>query len=250
VQDGHASTLAVLQGYVSKAKSLGVKFFENDAVTGISIQKGNGKVDSVATSQGKKFQTSKVLIAAGAYSGLVGKLALVDIPIKPYPRKVLVTASFTDSIPELIPIIVDVDSTLVVGREGRGVIFADNEPIESSFELKFPPEYDERVISKAVQRVSSLSKASVAYANMGLYELAPDANPIVSEIQGIDGLYCCAGFAGHGFMHAPAIGKIMAELMIDERTHLDISEYNLRRFFSSNNNEEKQQQASSERLII
>jgi sarcosine oxidase subunit beta len=229
MEDGHASTLAVFQGYVSKAKAIGVNFYENSEIRGITVE--NGKVSAVTTFQ-RRVETSTVLIAAGAYSGLVGKLAGAEVPIKPYPRKILVTNAFYDSIPKEIPIIVDVDSTLAIGREGKGIILADNETTESRFDLSFPPEHDERVISKAIKRVPALSNATIAYADAGLYELTPDSNPIVSEVLGIDGLYCCAGFAGHGFMHAPAIGRIMAEIMRGEKPHIDVTEYNLQRFSS------------------
>jgi sarcosine oxidase, subunit beta len=225
--DGHASTLAVLQGFVSRAKSLGVRFYESTEVQDILIDKGSVRA---VLAPNLEIETSKLLIAAGAYSGIVGKLAGVDIPIKPYPRKILVTAPFSDSIPNEIPLIIDVDSTLAIGREGKGVILADNGPVNSSFELSFSQEYDERVISKATARVPSLSSASIAYSNSGLYELTPDSNPIVSEIGCITGLYCCAGFAGHGFMHAPAIGRVMAEFMMDDKTHLDVTAYRYERF--------------------
>ncbi len=130
----------------------------------------------------------------------------------------------------MFPVIVDVDSSLAMGREGRGVIFADNDPIESSFDLNFPANYDDRVIAKAIERVPSLSKANIAYSDMGLYEMTPDSNPIVSAIDGIEGLYCCAGFAGHGFMHAPAIGELMAEIIAGSKPHLEISSYSFERF--------------------
>jgi sarcosine oxidase subunit beta len=242
--DGHASTLAVLQGYVSKSKTLGVKYLENSKVSQISIV--NGKAERISTEQGKNVEASKVLISAGAFSGLVGKLAGVNIPVNPLPRKILVTDSFHDSVPLEIPIIVDVDSTLAIGREGRAMIFADNESIdEPSFELSFPSGYDERVISKAINRVPSLAKASIAYSDMGLYEMTPDSNPIVSKVKEVEGLYCCAGFAGHGFMHAPAIGKLMAGIIMGEKPHIDLSEYRLDRFLDP----EKRAQ-NSERLII
>jgi sarcosine oxidase subunit beta len=245
--DGHASTLAVLQGYVSKSKDLGVKFYENTEVTGISVE--NGKVVGVTTAPGTRVQASKVLIAAGAFSSIVGKLAGIDIPVKPYPRKILVTDSFFDSIPIEIPIIVDVDSTLAIGREGKAMIFADNEPVETSFKLSFPSNYDERVISKAIKRVPSLANASVAYSDIGLYEMTPDSNPIVSKVKEISGLFCCAGFAGHGFMHAPAIGKIMAEIIMEEVPHLDVSEYRLERFLHDDD-AKRSKVESPERLII
>ncbi len=237
-EDGHASTLAVLQGYVSKAKELGVRFCENSEV--IRIRRDRSKVMGMFTRDGTKVNTSKILIAAGAYSGLVGDLASVAIPVKPYPRKILVTHSFQDGIPKDIPIIVDIDSTLAIGREGSSVILADNEPTESNFKLDFPPDYDDRVISKAIEKVPSLSKAAISYSNTGLYEMTPDANPIVSRVEPLEGLYCCAGFAGHGFMHAPAVGRLIAEMIAGSKPHRDISSYAIGRFNAQSVSPEEQ----------
>ncbi len=228
-EDGHASTLAVLQGYISKSKELGVELHENTPVAG--IKKINQDSMAVATPRGH-IRAQKVVIAAGAYSGLVGDVAKVEIPIKPYPRKILVTHSFHKGIPDEIPLIIDVDSTLGVGREGHGILMADNGPNVSSFDLVFPPDYDERVVSMALRRIPALSEASISYADAGLYEMTPDANPIVSEIEEFPGLYCCAGFGGHGFMHAPIIGELMSELLLGQKPHMDISNFDLRRFKS------------------
>jgi sarcosine oxidase, subunit beta len=239
--DGHASTLSVLQGYVSKAKELGVRFCENSEV--VMIHGDHSRVMGLSTRDGTKVNSSKILIAAGAYSGLIGDLASIAIPVKPYPRKILVTHSFQDGIPKEIPIIVDIDSTLAIGREGTSIILADNEPTEPNFKLQFPPDYDDRVISKAIERVPALSKASISYSNAGLYEMTPDANPIISNVEPLEGLYCCAGFAGHGFMHAPAVGQLVAELIASSKPHLDISSYDIARF-------KAQSVSSEERLII
>jgi sarcosine oxidase subunit beta len=224
--DGHASTMAVLQGYITTAKKLGVQVRENTEVVAIDRNQ-NGFL--IRTSKGD-LAADSVVVAAGAYSGIVGNLASVNIPIKPYPRKVLVTRSFLDGVPLQIPLIVDVDSTFAFGREGKGLIMANNEETESSFELNFPPDYDERVAREAFKRVPATKGCSLSYANAGLYEMTPDANPIVCEIPNVQGLYCCSGFAGHGFMHAPAIGELLAELISRGTTSLDISPYHISRF--------------------
>ena len=239
MEDGHASTLAVLQGFLSKSRMLGVELYENTEVTGI---KSSGPSITLSTSGGE-IAADKVVIAAGVYSGIVGNLAGVDIPIKPFPRKILITHSFHNGIPDEIPLIIDVDSTLGVGREGGGILMADNGPNVSSFDLVFPPDYDERVVAMALRRIPALKDASVSYANAGLYEMTPDANPIVSDVEGFPGLYCAAGFGGHGFMHAPVIGELMSELLFDQRTHLDISQFHLSRFKTN-------QASAKEQLII
>ena len=107
---------------------------------------------------------------------------------------------------------------------------ADNGPNVSSFDLVFPPDYDERVLSMALKRIPALSEASISYSDAGLYKMTPDANPIVSEVEEFPGLYCCAGFGGHGFMHAPIIGELMSEILLDQRPHLDIASFHLKRF--------------------
>jgi sarcosine oxidase, subunit beta len=227
MEDGHASTLAVLQGFISKSKELGAEFLEDAEVA--RIERSTSGLPVLRTGFGK-VEAEKVVIAAGAYSGKVGELAAVNIPVKPFPRKILITHPFHHGIPDQIPLIIDVDSTLGIGREGNGVLMADNGPNESCFELKFSPDYDERVLSVALKRVPALKDASISYANSGLYEMAPDANPIMSEIKDAPGFYCCAGFAGHGFMHSPIAGELMAEILTGSKPHLDISAFDIERF--------------------
>jgi sarcosine oxidase subunit beta len=233
MEDGHASTFAIHQGYLSVSKELGVQIYENTPVT--KIESEGSRITGVVTPSGR-VATEKVVIASGAYSGLVGNLASVSIPITPYPRRILVTKSFS-GIPAEIPLIIDADSTLVLGREGSGMIMSINQPTKPSFELNFPPNYDEKIISMAVARIPALAKASIGYAVQGLYEMTPDANPIVSPIPEVEGLFCCAGFAGHGFMHAPAIGRIMSEMITGKRPHLDVSSFSIDRFKQSTTKE-------------
>ncbi len=230
MEDGHASTAAVLQGFISKARENGADLNENVQVTNIQGHPSNRSY-LLSTTNGQ-VEAEKVVIACGAYSSEVGRLASVNIPIQPVPRKILITHSFHTGIPKEIPLIIDVDSTLGIGREGNGILMADNLPTESSFDLNFPEDYDERVISAAIKRIPVLKGASISYANAGLYEMTPDANPIVSEIRSNPGLYCCAGFAGHGFMHAPIIGELMAEILSGSKPHLDISSLDIKRFGS------------------
>jgi sarcosine oxidase, subunit beta len=236
MKDGHASTLAVFQGFVSSAKNAGVEFYENSPVTGIEMRDRTAR--GIVTSNGE-ISCDKVVIAAGAYSGLVGRFAGTNIPISPVPRRTLITSSVPGGFPNEFPLIIDIDSTLAVGREGNGMVMGDNVGNPEGFELKFPEDYDERLLEKAVQRIPSLGDATIAYENQGLYEVAPDSNPIISSIPDFDNLYCCAGFSGHGFMHSPAAGKLMAEILLGKTPHLDIAPLDIRRFSKHPNEKEK-----------
>ena len=70
---------------------------------------------------------------------------------------------------------------------------------------------------------------STGYA--GLYTSTPDSPPVIDKVEGIDGLYICTGFSGHGFKLSPMVGVLMAELMLDgQATTIDISPLRMSRF--------------------
>jgi sarcosine oxidase subunit beta len=47
----------------------------------------------------------------------------------------------------------------------------------------------------------------------GVYDVTPDHQPILGRVR--DRVWVAAGFSGHGFMMAPAVGRIIAEAMVD-----------------------------------
>ena len=49
----------------------------------------------------------------------------------------------------------------------------------------------------------------------GIYDVTPDWEPVIGRVPGADGLYVAAGFSGHGFKLAPAVGLALAELILD-----------------------------------
>jgi sarcosine oxidase subunit beta len=116
-------------------------------------------------------------------------------------------------------------------REGEGLLIGMSNPNER-------PGYDQRVdeafelvnLEAASARLPMLEKAGLASHWAGLYEVTPDAHPIYG-ITPVDGFYVVTGFSGHGFMHGPVSGKLLAELILDGsfRT-VDVSALDLARF--------------------
>ena len=64
----------------------------------------------------------------------------------------------------------------------------------------------------------------------GTYDQTPDAQPIVGAVGPDDGLYVAAGFSGHGFMLAPAIGRRLADLALGHPPDPDLASFSLARF--------------------
>jgi sarcosine oxidase subunit beta len=73
-------------------------------------------------------------------------------------------------------------------------------------------------LDAAVRRLPLLQDAVLASHWAGLYEMTPDAHPLVGRLEQPANLYVLAGFSGHGFMHGPIAGRLMAELIVDGRT--------------------------------
>ena len=87
-----------------------------------------------------------------------------------------------------------------------------------------------RVVERALYRVPVLERASIKTAWAGLYEDTPDAHPIVGAVGEPDGFFAACGFSGHGVMHAPAVGRLIAEQIVGEATSLDLAPLSLQRF--------------------
>jgi len=66
----------------------------------------------------------------------------------------------------------------------------------------------------------------------GLYDMSPDAQPILGESPEVKGFYTAAGFSGHGFMIAPYTAKLMSQAILGEEKDILIDMLNYRRFES------------------
>jgi sarcosine oxidase subunit beta len=104
-----------------------------------------------------------------------------------------------------------------------------NEP--SSFNTTVSWEFLEKVTQAAVKRLPALADAGIAHAWAGLYEMTPDAMPIIGPAREVDGVFLITGFSGHGFQHCPAAGRILAETITrGEARDFDATPFSFDRF--------------------
>jgi sarcosine oxidase subunit beta len=85
-------------------------------------------------------------------------------------------------------------------------------------------------LERLARRYPPAAGATIANAWAGLYDMTPDAHPIVGRVA--EGVFAACGFSGHGFMQSPAVGRAVAELVVRGETSLDLSPYALERFES------------------
>lgn len=225
--DALADPNSVVQAYAKEARHLGVKIYTERAVTGIKII--GDKIDEVETKQGN-ISSNIVINAAGPYASLIGNMIGVYIPVSPVRRQIFVTTPFHE-IPVSMPMVVDFETSLYMHPESGGLLMGMSDQNEQpSYNTHTDQEFMMRVIERAIHRMPILERAEIMRGWGGLYEVTPDYHPIIGTVPGITGLYCAAGFSGHGFMHAPVTGKLMAELILDGKTFIDISSLSLTRF--------------------
>ncbi len=226
--DGLADPNGVVQGYVSGARRLGARLLNDVEVQGIRVE--GGRVRGVVTDQGE-VSTPVVVNAAGPWAGEVGKMAGVEIPIVPVRRQIVVTGPIPD-IPLDFPFVIDFAQSLYFHREGPGILTGMSNPDEPvGFDQSVDPEWELEHLEAAMARLPVLEKAGLASHWAGLYEVSPDAHPILGRIPQLEGFYCIGGFSGHGFMHGPICGLLLAEEILDGSAHtLDISSLYIDRF--------------------
>lgn len=225
--DGIADPNSVLMGYLARARELGAGIHTEVELTGIEVS--GGRVRAVETSAGK-LETPTVVNAAGPWAGQVGALAGVEIPIQPVRRQMVTTTPLPE-LPSDFPFVIDFAQSLYFHREGEGLLTGMSNPDqEPGFDQSIDDAWELTAMAAAMERMPLLTRAGRLSGWAGLYEVTPDAHPIFGATP-VEGFYLVAGFSGHGFMHGPIAGKLMAEILLEgEAKTVDVASLDLARF--------------------
>ncbi|MBI3764476.1 MAG: FAD-binding oxidoreductase, partial [Chloroflexi bacterium] len=171
-----------------------------------------------------------VVNAAGPWSPLIGTMVGIDLPVVPIRREMLTTNPLPE-VPPDFPFTIDFAQSLYFHREGDGLLTGQSNPNEKpGFDESIDEEWELTALENAIHRLPLLEKASRLSHWAGLYEVTPDAHPIIGRTP-VEGFFVVTGFSGHGFMHGPICGLLMAEEILDGMaTTVDVSELDYWRF--------------------
>jgi sarcosine oxidase subunit beta len=226
-QDGVIDPHAVMQTYVQRARQLGAEICEKVEANGIMVEKG--RVVGVQTSAGL-ISAPLVVNAAGARAAQVASWVGLQLPITNYKRTVFITDRF-DEIPNNAPFVMDLAVEWYFRKEGKGVLMGMGIEESTTFEPQLDWEYLDTMIQRAMHRAPILVNARVMRGWAGLRSLTPDDYPILGRAPNVDGFINACGWGGHGVMHAPIGGKLIAELISDGKTTtMDTAPFRLERF--------------------
>ncbi|MFN2576397.1 MAG: NAD(P)/FAD-dependent oxidoreductase [Pyrinomonadaceae bacterium] len=255
--DGFVDPHSVMMGFMLNARDRGVRLWLDTQVTGIDLEggdssplskaltsqsapKGRSTISGVRTTRGF-ISTHIVVNAAGAWAAQIAALAGAQLPVEPLRRQLVPTEPF-DQLPHRFPMVIDMSTGFHFRREGQGILLAWNDPNETpGFKMEFDPGFVEKILTRAAARVPVLVNAAVnpRRAWAGLYEMTPDHHAIIGPAPNVKGLYFVNGFSGHGVMHSPASGRVVADLVLHGRSDLiDASQLSVSRFAEGRSLEE------------
>jgi sarcosine oxidase, subunit beta len=203
-QDGVAEPGEVARELVRRSQELGVEVREG--------------------TDAQALEHEVLVIAAGAASpGL-----FPELPIRALCRQ-LVDVGPVPALPADLPMILEAETGFHFRRRGETLRLAMTEPTPRWTEHE---EVDDTLVAdwrrRLAHRYPRAAEAPVAHAWAGLYDMTPDAHPIIGWVD--EGVYAVCGFSGHGFMQSPAVGRAVAEELLDGESSFDLSPYRLARF--------------------
>ncbi|NIM46063.1 MAG: FAD-dependent oxidoreductase [Nitrososphaeria archaeon] len=231
---GYTDSHELVQAYAKAARNRGAEIIPNTAVTDIRAE--GGEIQSVVTDKGE-IKTSTVVIAAGPWAKKVGMMAGVDLPISNHSPLKMVYFQPTFHYEESKALVLDWHNVVVFRPDTGGIIMANSEfEIPGEFD---PDDYDESVefevvsetAEKMVDRYPPFKDAGYIRGHTGIDGVSPDFHPIIGRVPEVDGLYCDVAGGYHSFKLAPAIGRLMAELIVDGKAStLNIDQLSIDRF--------------------
>jgi sarcosine oxidase subunit beta len=252
-KDGIADPHGMTQGYAGAARRLGARIETGVAVTGVRVEptpppreaplRGDPGVGAGGAAVGRRVtgvETSAgpvaarwVVNCAGPWAAEVGRMAGVDVPVTPIRRHIFTTRPFAGA-PARSTMVVDFATTFYFHRESGGVLMGMARDEPPGYDTSVDPAFQYAVLERALERYPPIAEAAIAKAWAGLYEVSPDAHPILGPVPGLSGFLLANGFSGHGFQHAPAVGLLLAEVILDGAARtIDIAPLAYDRFIRS-----------------
>ena len=241
--DGHLQPAELVSAYIKVGRSKGVEYRTDSPCLGLVMEAG--RVSGVKTSGGT-IHAPAVINAGGPWSYLLAEMAEATLPTAALGHVYLTTRpDEKNPVDRLSPAIRDrhlrlyarpESGGLIVGMYGEETVEHDMETLPDDFDmsaLKARPDdlHLAILIDAAEKRFPWINPRTPMTVTMGIMTFTPDGKPFCGTMPDVEGLYHCSGFSGHGIVQSPAIGVIMADLVLEGNTSYDIEAIEADRYF-------------------
>ena len=225
-EDGVIFPWPFLWGYANACRKAGIAVETFTTVTG--FEQSEGLVRKVKTDRGD-IACDTVVLACGAWSPEVAKLAGVQLPNEPHRHEILSTEPLK---PFLSPLVSVLDSGLYFSQSMRGEIVGGmGDALEpAGLNMGSTLRFVSRFARALTEQLPNLGHVKVLRQWAGCYDVTPDNSPVLGRTPGLENMLQLSGFVGHGFMMAPAVSERMAAWMTSGTSDELFTRFNLRRF--------------------
>lgn len=231
--DGVIDPGGVTAALCDEGRRAGVQYVFDCAVTGLERSGGLTRVHC----GDRTVESTFVINAAGPHARDLAAMGGVDLPVVPRRRNLACTEPVPQR-PSEIPMCVDLDTGVLIRREGAGVLIGYSDPSSPvTFDTSFDPTYLDAIAKRLGNRFPALRDARINPRKCwaGLYPETADHHAIIDTPDEAPWFLQCAGFGGHGIMHSLAAGRAVAEMVAEGRcTTFDITPLRLGRFAGQN----------------
>jgi sarcosine oxidase, subunit beta len=232
---GYGDAYQTAQAFSATARRAGVRVRQGCEVTEVLVD--GGRARGVRLRDGSEISAETVVVATGVWAAPLLAAVGVDIPIRVHREQIVMIKPGADVTGA--PVFSDLVSLQYVRPEPNGELLFGNSDL-GELEIADPDAYSNRAsedfvdltVDKIGTRFPGLTDAAIASSYAGCYDVTPDWNPVISQ-SGVDGLLVAVGFSGHGFKISPAVGRLVADLVIDGRSRdsrIPASDFRLQRF--------------------
>lgn len=229
-EDGVVFPWAFVWGYAAKAVERGVLLRTHTAVAALEPA---AEGFALRLSTGEIVHARRVVNATGAWSGALNRQLEIDLPNRPHRHEILSSEPLK---PFLDPLVVDLSTGLYFSQSTRGELVAgitlpdapdgSDEALTLHSSLRFLSH-----LSRTLTRLLPVTAAmKVLRQWVGPYDVSPDGDAIVGPSPGHPDFVQVCGFTGHGFMMAPAVGRLLARWLFDGTAHPMLQRWDPGRF--------------------
>ena len=230
---GYANPHQVTVSYAARSREAGAHISMRNPAA--SIVYDGRRVQAVTTQNGERIATETVIIAAGPWSSRLLSSIGVEVPLLPVRHQVATVARPIERVPHH-PTVGDISQSFSFRPDGSAFTMMgfgndEEQPNPDSYPEGIDPADAASAISRLGRRMPGMEDSYYRGGWSGLFTTTPDWHPVLDAVSGVDGLYCAVGFSGHGFKLSPAIGKAVAELVVEQRARdVDLTPLRLDRF--------------------
>lgn len=236
--DGSATAPVLAGAMIRDAQALGATFQNRTKVTGVDVR--DGAVRAVETDQGR-VETETLVIAAGIWSPVVGRMAGAVIPLAPFQHQYVETAPIAELAERTVPNLRDPDNLVYLRQKGTSLVIGGYEknprplvtPIprrDNPTVLEFDRAHFAPLLAAAGGRVPAVARAEIVREVNGLESFTPDGGFLLGPVPNLRGVWTACGFCAHGVSGGGGVGKYLAEWIVAGQPSIDLSGMSLARF--------------------